>query len=80
MGIKVVKFGGSSLADASQFKKVKAIIEADESRVFVVPSAPGKRNSSDTKVTDLLYALQEAAASKDQPSLAERIQLNKNSF
>lgn len=52
---KVVKFGGSSLASAEQFKKVKAIIEADRSRNFVIPSAPGKRNSSDAKVTDLLY-------------------------
>lgn len=52
---KVVKFGGSSLASAEQFKKVGAIIKADESRVYVVPSAPGKRNSADTKVTDLLY-------------------------
>ena len=52
---KVVKFGGSSLASAEQFKKVGAIIKSDDSRVYVVPSAPGKRNSSDTKVTDLLY-------------------------
>ncbi len=51
---KVVKFGGSSLADAVQFKKVGDIIHADEARVFVVPSAPGKRFSSDTKVTDML--------------------------
>ena len=53
--IKVVKFGGSSLASAEQFRKVKAIITADPDRRFVVPSAPGKRNSSDTKVTDMLY-------------------------
>ncbi len=52
---KVVKFGGSSLADAKQFEKVGKIIRADESRVYVVPSAPGKRFSGDTKVTDLLY-------------------------
>ena len=52
---KVVKFGGSSLASAEQFKKVGDIIRADESRVYVVPSAPGKRFSDDTKVTDLLY-------------------------
>ena len=52
---KVVKFGGSSLASAEQFKKVGDIIREDESRRFVVPSAPGKRNSNDTKVTDLLY-------------------------
>ncbi len=53
--IKVVKFGGSSLASAEQFMKVKDIIKADSDRRFVVPSAPGKRNSADTKVTDMLY-------------------------
>ncbi len=52
---KVVKFGGSSLASAEQFKKVGDIIRADESRKYVVPSAPGKRFSEDTKVTDMLY-------------------------
>ena len=55
MGIKVVKFGGSSLADAKQFKKVADIIRADEERRYVVPSAPGKRFKEDDKVTDLLY-------------------------
>ncbi len=53
---KVVKFGGSSLASAEQFEKVGKIIRAEDSRRFVVPSAPGKRTSSDTKVTDMLYA------------------------
>ncbi|MCR5272319.1 MAG: aspartate kinase [Lachnospiraceae bacterium] len=53
---KVVKFGGSSLASATQFSKVGDIIRADETRRYVVPSAPGKRNSKDTKVTDMLYA------------------------
>ncbi|MBR3535436.1 MAG: aspartate kinase, partial [Oscillospiraceae bacterium] len=43
MGVKVVKFGGSSLADANQFRKVADIIKSDEKRKFVVPSAPGKR-------------------------------------
>jgi aspartate kinase len=52
---KVVKFGGSSLASAEQFKKVKDIIMADKDRRYVVPSAPGKRFSKDTKVTDMLY-------------------------
>ena len=52
---KVVKFGGSSLADSNQFKKVKAIIEADQSRSIVVVSALGKRNKQDHKITDLLY-------------------------
>lgn len=58
---KVVKFGGSSLASAEQFKKVGSIIRADKSRMFVVPSAPGKRFSSDTKVTDMLYSCYGAA-------------------
>ncbi|MDD3026908.1 MAG: aspartate kinase [Erysipelotrichaceae bacterium] len=53
---KIVKFGGSSLADANQFKKVYDIITSDESRHYVVPSAPGRRYDGDTKVTDLLYA------------------------
>ena len=53
---KVVKFGGSSLASAEQFKKVGAIIRSDAGRRFVVPSAPGKRFDKDTKVTDMLYA------------------------
>lgn len=52
---KVVKFGGSSLASAEQFQKVGAIIRAEECRRYVVPSAPGKRFSGDTKVTDMLY-------------------------
>ncbi len=59
MGVKVCKFGGTSLADANQFRKVQAIIEADPQRRFVVPSAPGRRTSSDPKVTDLLYLCQE---------------------
>lgn len=59
---KVVKFGGSSLASARQFKKVGDIIRADKARRYVVPSAPGKRNSKDEKVTDMLYACYEAAS------------------
>jgi aspartate kinase len=58
---KVVKFGGSSLASAEQFRKVGEIIHADKERKFVVPSAPGKRNADDTKVTDMLYACYELA-------------------
>ena len=53
--IKITKFGGSSVADAGQFKKVKRIIESDDARRFVVVSAAGKRNSGDNKITDLLY-------------------------
>ncbi len=52
----VVKFGGSSLADASQFRKVADIVKSDPQRHYVVPSAPGKRAKGDDKVTDLLYA------------------------
>ena len=59
---KVVKFGGSSLASAEQFKKVKEIINLDSKRKLVVPSAPGKRFSKDTKVTDMLYACYALAA------------------
>ena len=62
--IKVVKFGGSSLASATQFAKVGNIIKADPERKFVVPSAPGKRNSKDTKVTDMLYACYDLAESE----------------
>ena len=53
---KVVKFGGSSLASAEQFKKVGDIIRKEESRRYVIPSAPGKRTPDDTKVTDMLYS------------------------
>ena len=55
MGIKVAKFGGSSVADAIQIKKIKDIVFADDDIRYVVVSAPGKRFSEDTKVTDLLY-------------------------
>ena len=58
----VAKFGGSSLASAEQFKKVADIIRADNDRRFIVPSAPGKRNDDDDKVTDLLYSAYEQAA------------------
>ncbi len=61
MAVKVAKFGGSSLADAKQILKMRDIIIADESRKYVVPSAPGKRFSEDTKVTDMLYALHKSA-------------------
>ena len=55
MGVKVVKFGGSSVADALQIEKIRNIIENDEDIKYVVVSAPGKRFSEDSKVTDLLY-------------------------
>ncbi len=60
--LKVVKFGGSSLADASQFKKVADIIKSEPERRYVVPSAPGKRSKTDTKVTDMLYSCYDLAA------------------
>lgn len=53
--LKVVKFGGSSLCDAEHFRMAAAIVRADESRRYVVPSAPGKRFGGDIKVTDMLY-------------------------
>ncbi|HCU08735.1 MAG TPA: aspartate kinase [Clostridiales bacterium] len=58
MGLKVAKFGGSSVADVIQFKKVKSIVQTDPSRTVVVVSAPGKRYQTDTKLTDLLYLCQ----------------------
>ncbi len=58
---KVVKFGGSSLASAEQFEKVGNIIRSDKHRIFVVPSAPGKRFDGDTKVTDMLYGAYDLA-------------------
>ena len=66
---KVVKFGGSSLASAKQFKKVGEIIRADKTRRYVVPSAPGKRNAGDTKVTDLLYQMYDAAGDRAKYSV-----------
>lgn len=55
MMLKVLKFGGSSLADARQFAKVRNIVHSDPSRRVVVVSAPGKRSADDHKITDLLY-------------------------
>ena len=55
LGIKVAKFGGSSLCDAEHFRRVKAIIESDPDYRYVVPSAPGKRFDADEKITDMLY-------------------------
>jgi aspartate kinase len=61
MTLKVCKFGGTSVADAAQLRRVKAIVDADAGRRWVVPSAPGKRNRSDHKITDLLYLCHEHA-------------------
>ncbi|MBQ1217519.1 MAG: aspartate kinase, partial [Clostridia bacterium] len=68
--LKVLKFGGSSLADADQFRKVAAIVKADPANRFVVASAPGKRFPEDVKVTDLLlecYQLARAKKPIDEP-------------
>ena len=74
MGVKVSKFGGSSLADAAQFRKVKDILTCDPDRRIAVPSAPGKRSSTDVKVTDLLYECNRlASAGKDIEPAFDRI-------
>ena len=64
MSLKVVKFGGSSLADAEHFRRVAEIVKADPDRRYVVPSAPGKRFSGDIKVTDMLYSFFELVRSR----------------
>lgn len=64
--MKVAKFGGSSLADANQFKKVAEIIKSDEKRKFIIVSAPGKRHDHDFKITDLLIQLGEAYMKKEK--------------
>ena len=74
MGIKVSKFGGSSLADAAQFAKVKNILLSDADRRIVVPSAPGKRSSVDIKVTDLFYECNRlASAGKEIDAAFDKI-------
>lgn len=71
---KVVKFGGSSLASAEQFKKVSNIIKGEADRRYVIPSAPGKRYSRDTKVTDMLYECYDIAQSgEDYTGLLKEI-------
>ena len=55
MGIKVAKFGGSSVADGIQLTKTKNIIDQDPDRRYIVVSAPGKRYETDNKITDILY-------------------------
>lgn len=78
MGIKVAKFGGSSLADENQFRKVKSIIDADPDRRYIVPSAPGKRFPEDIKITDMLYRCYELA--KCGKSFDEEFSLIKNRY
>lgn len=65
MGVKVAKFGGTSLADANAFRRVKDIVLSDPSRRYVVPSAPGKRFQDDDKITDLLYRCFKLAQRKE---------------
>ena len=65
MSLKVLKFGGSSLADAAHFRAVADIIKAEPDRRYIVASAPGKRMSGDTKVTDLLYKCYELATNEE---------------
>ena len=71
--MKVCKFGGTSVASANQIKKVAQIVSADPSRKIIVVSAPGKRFSTDEKVTDLLIQLAEKALKEEdtQNELAE---------
>ena len=66
MNCKVCKFGGTSMADGNIIQRAADIIKADESRRYVVVSAPGKRFSDDVKITDLLYACSDALDASDQ--------------
>ncbi|MDR1264739.1 MAG: aspartate kinase [Propionibacteriaceae bacterium] len=73
MTVKVVKFGGSSLASAGRIKQALAIVAADPARRYLVASAPGKRSGADVKVTDLMYRLQ-AAAEADRPAVLAQLE------
>ena len=76
--VKTAKFGGSSLADAEQFKKVRKIVLDDKDRKYVIPSAPGRRFDEDTKVTDMLYKCYETAQrGKDFKEELDLIKRNK---
>lgn len=79
--LKVVKFGGSSLADAEQFRKVANIVLSDPTRRYVIPSAPGKRFKDDNKVTDMLYSCYDLATNgEDYSSVFEIIMDRYNSI
>ena len=78
MSLKVLKFGGSSLADAEHFRAVADIVKAEPERRYVVASAPGKRNSTDVKVTDMLYQCYEIAA--DEKDFSEIFDAIKNRY
>lgn len=75
--MKVIKFGGSSLASASQLQKVLAIVKADADRRFVVVSAPGKRDEADTKVTDALIKYYKAYVAGQDVSLEQNWIINR---
>jgi aspartate kinase len=74
MALKVCKFGGTSMADGNTILRSAAIIKADETRRYVVVSAPGKRFSGDIKVTDLLYKCADALESSDAAAFEETFQ------
>ena len=78
MSVKVLKFGGSSLADAAHFRQVAEIVKAEPERRYVVASAPGKRYSSDTKVTDMLYNCYELAS--EEKDITEVFEAIKNRY
>ena len=65
MSLKVLKFGGTSLADAEHFRQVANIVKSDPERRYVVASAPGKRFGADIKVTDMLYKCYELSINEE---------------
>ena len=73
--LTVAKFGGTSLANAECFLRVQSIVDADESRRIIVPSAPGKEHSDDIKITDLLYLLHETIEVKQDPDDYKKTQV-----
>ncbi len=78
--LKVAKFGGSSCASSAQFEKVKSIVSSDETRRYIVVSAPGKRDSGDVKVTDLLYQLFDALEAEREAEFQSILQTIRNRF
>lgn len=72
MGIKVAKFGGSSVADAIQIRKLSDIVKSDDAIRYVVVSAPGKRYADDSKVTDLLYLCRLTSSTRSPMSRSSR--------
>ena len=78
MGLKVLKFGGTSLADAEHFRQVAEIVKSDPDRKYVVASAPGKRFDNDSKVTDMLYRCYELAA--DEKDITDEFEAIKERY